>query len=326
METSHPYSNLTPDLIMEAVDNLGLHCDGRLLALNSYENRVYQVGIDEESPLIAKFYRPERWSREQILEEHAFTLEMADLDIPVVPPIIHDDKTLFHHAGFEFALYPRRGGHAPELDNLDNLVILGRYLGRIHRAGLQRPFSHRPTITIEDYGARSHQFLLKTFIPEELREAYDTLCQDLLTRIRQIFHEVGSFRSLRLHGDCHAGNILWRDDLPNFVDFDDARMGPAIQDLWMMLSGDRMNQTLQLDALLEGYNEFAEFDFRELRLIESLRTLRLMHYNAWLGKRWDDPAFPKNFPWFNTVNFWSEHILELREQLALLDEPVLMLH
>jgi Ser/Thr protein kinase RdoA (MazF antagonist) len=326
METSHPYSSLTPDLIMEAVDSLGLLCDGRLLALNSYENRVYQVGIDEESPLIAKFYRPERWSREQILEEHAFTLEMAALDIPVVPPIIHDDQTLFHHAGFDFALYPRRGGHAPELDNLDNLVILGRHLGRIHRAGRQRPFGYRPTITIEDYGAHSHQFLLKSFIPEDLKEAYDTLCQDLLTRIRQIFHEVGAFQCLRLHGDCHAGNILWRDDLPNFVDFDDARMGPAIQDLWMMLSGDRMNQTLQLDALLEGYNEFAEFDFRELRLIESLRTLRLMHYNAWLGKRWDDPAFPKNFPWFNTPNFWSEHILELREQLALLDEPVLMLH
>jgi Ser/Thr protein kinase RdoA (MazF antagonist) len=325
MTDTHPYEKLTPDTMLEAVENLGLLTDGRLLALNSYENRVYQIGIEEETPVIAKFYRPNRWSREQILEEHAFTLEMADLDIPVVPPVMLKDTTLFHYAGFDYSVYPRRGGHAPELDNLDNLTILGRYMGRIHSAGRQRPFVHRPAITIEDFGINSYQFLLEAFIPAELRNPYETLCQDLITRIKQIFHEVGAFQSLRLHGDCHTGNILWRDDLPNFVDFDDARMGPAIQDLWMMLSGDRMNQTLQLDAILEGYNEFASFDFRELRLIESLRTLRLIHYNAWLAKRWDDPAFPRNFPWFNTVNFWSAHILELREQLSLLDEPVLML-
>ncbi len=326
MNSPHPFEKLTPDLLLNAVESVGQPSDGRLLALNSYENRVYQIGQEDGDPIIGKFYRPNRWSKAQILEEHAYTIELADLDLPVVPPLVIDGNTLFEYGDFMFALYSRRGGHAPELDNLDNLTILGRYLGRIHQAGAQRLFTHRPALTLEDFGQRSYEFLLEHFIPNELKPSFQSLCEDLLEKLWQIFHEVGDYQSIRLHGDCHGGNILWRDNLPNFVDFDDARMGPAIQDLWMMLSGEPMEQTQQFAAIMEGYDEFARFDFRELRLIEPLRTLRLLHYNAWIAKRWDDPAFPRNFPWFNTMSFWSEHILELREQMALLDEPVIQLH
>ncbi|MGQ9425738.1 serine/threonine protein kinase [Gilvimarinus sp. F26214L] len=321
---NHPYEALTPDRVIDAVEAQGYLSDARILALNSYENRVYQVGMEEGPPLIAKFYRPNRWTDEQIIEEHQFTLELADLDIPVVPPLVNaEGQSLHHHGGFRLALYPREGGHAPELDQLDNLMVMGRFLGRIHAAGQQRAFKTRPEVNIQSYAIDSYEFLRGgDFIPLELEAAYCTLCEDLIARVEQIFSEV-QYRSIRLHGDCHPGNILWREDRPHFVDFDDARSGPAIQDLWMLLSGERDQQSLQMQKLLEGYQQFCDLDLAELQLVESLRSLRIMHYAAWLARRWDDPAFPMNFPWFNTQRYWSQHILELREQLAALNEPPL---
>ena len=323
---THPYDQLTPNRVLDAVERLGHHCDARILPLNSYENRVYQVGIEQAEPLIAKFYRPQRWSDRQILEEHAFSAELAALDIPVVPPLANGGgETLFCHCDFRFALFPRRGGRAPELDNPDNLEILGRYLGRIHAAGKTAPFRHRPTIDVQSYAVDSFQLLRGSdFVPMELATAYRTLAEDLIARLQALFGGV-NYNSIRLHGDCHPGNILWRDQLPHFVDFDDCRNGPAIQDLWMLLSGDRRQQTGQLDALLRGYRQFCDFDPAELPLIEGLRTLRIMHYAAWLARRWHDPAFPQAFPWFNTARYWGEHILELREQMAALQEPALSL-
>lgn len=324
-DDSHPYQALTPDRVIAAVESQGYLSDARILALNSYENRVYQVGIEDATPLIAKFYRPGRWSDEQILEEHGFTHELADLEIPVVPPMVNaDGSSLFHFEGFRVALYPRQGGHAPELDQLDNLVVLGRFLGRIHAAGAQRSFAYRPTVDIQSYGIDSYEYLREQqFLPAELEKAYCSLCEDLIQAVERNFARI-SYTPIRLHGDCHPGNILWRDERPHFVDFDDARSGPAIQDLWMLLSGDRDQQSLQMQKILEGYEQFCDFNTAELSLIESLRTLRIMHYAAWLARRWGDPAFPMNFPWFNSSRYWSEHILELREQLAALNEPPLV--
>lgn len=324
---SHAYERLTPDLVLDAVESCGHLSDARVLALNSYENRVYQVGIEGESPLIAKFYRPGRWSDDQILEEHAFTQALKELEISVVPPIADDaGHTLREFSGFRFALYPRQGGHAPNLDDFDVLLSLGRVLGRIHALGMARPFLHRPALDVESFGESSYEFLLsQEFIPASLRESYRTLGADLLARIKTVFART-SFTPIRLHGDCHPGNILWRGEAPHFVDFDDARKGPAIQDLWMLLSGEREQQTLQLAEILEGYREFCDFDLAELPLIEALRSLRIMHYSAWLAQRWSDPAFPRHFPWFNTERYWGEHILELREQLAALQEPPLVIY
>lgn len=318
---THVYAGLTPDRIIDAVEAQGYPSDARILALNSYENRVYQVGQDQGPPLIAKFYRPERWSDEQILEEHRFILELWELDIPVVPPLQNaSGQSLFYFEGFRLALFPRQGGHAPELDHMQNLVVLGRFLGRIHAAGQQRPFQFRPRVDVKSYGVDSFHFLRENnFIPMELEQAYTSLAEDLIARVEQIFDQV-NYASIRLHGDCHPGNILWREERPHFVDFDDARSGPAVQDLWMLLSGDREQQSIQMQNLLRGYDQFCEFNLAELRLVESLRTLRIMHYAAWLARRWDDPAFPMNFPWFNTQRYWSQHILELREQLAALNE------
>ena len=328
--SAHPYDSLTPDTVLDAVESQGYISDARILALNSYENRVYQVGIEDSVPLIAKFYRPGRWSDAQIIEEHSFTEELAELEIPVVPPSRNtENKTLLSHTThegnqFRFTLYPRKGGQAPELDNLDNLLILGRHIGRIHAVGKKEKFQHRPDISIQSYAVDSYQFLLQQqFIPDELVQAYSSLCEDLIEKMERIFGLV-EYQPFRLHGDCHPGNILWRDDNPNFVDFDDSRNGPAIQDLWMLLSGDRQQQTIQLSEVLEGYQQFCDFNLSELALIESLRTMRIMHYAAWLARRWDDPAFPYNFTWFNTLRYWSEHILELREQLAAMDEPTLV--
>jgi len=311
---------------MDAVETQSFCCDCRTFALNSYENRVYQVGIEEGQPLIAKFYRPGRWSAEQILEEHRFCFELVEHELPVVAPWRNaDGESLFHHKGFRFALYPRQGGHAPEFDNLDNLLILGRMLGRIHHIGAVQPFSHRPVLDSASFGHASVVLLMERFIPEEYRPSYGAVTGQLLEVIDGIMAEVGPVSYIRSHGDCHAGNILWRDNAPHFVDFDDARMAPAVQDLWMMLSGDRQRQTAQLEALMEGYREFCAFDPRELRLIEVLRALRMLHYSAWIASRWDDPAFPGAFPWFNTVRYWGEQILALREQLAVLEEPPLEL-
>lgn len=324
------YQQLTPDTVINAIESVGYWSDSRILPLNSYENRVYQVGIEDESPistggipLIAKFYRPQRWTDEQILEEHQFTQMLLDLDIPVVPPLAFENKTLLNYGGYRFALYPRRGGQAPELDNGDHLEVIGRFMGRIHSVGKTEAFQHRPSITVEAYAHDSRRFLLEhEFIPASLVPAYETITRDLITRIEHAFATT-SYKTIRLHGDCHPGNILWRDEHAHFVDFDDARNGPAIQDLWMLLSGDYQQRCLQLADILEGYTEFCDFDPIELRLIEPLRAMRLLHYAAWLARRWDDPAFPHNFPWFNTERYWAEHVLSLREQLATLEEPVL---
>ena len=321
----HPFQNLIPGFIMDAVESLGFRCDCRTSPLNSYENRVYQVGLEEGEPFIAKFYRPGRWSDAQIIEEHRFCIELAEHELPVVAPWKNGDcETLFHYEGFRFALYPRQGGRAPEFDNLDNLPVLGRMLGRIHRIGAVRPFERRPTLDSRSFGHASVELIRERFIPEEYRESYTAVTGQLLQEIDAITAEAGP-HYIRAHGDCHAGNILWRDGAPHFVDFDDARMAPAVQDLWMMLSGERERQTAQLAALIEGYSEFNEFNPAELRLIEPLRALRMLHYSAWLARRWEDPIFPVTFPWFNTVRYWGEHILELREQLAALAEPPLEL-
>ncbi|PLX89696.1 MAG: serine/threonine protein kinase [Desulfuromonas sp.] len=326
MNSAHPFERLTPDFIMDAVESQGYRCDCRTLALNSYENRVYQVGIEDEAPLIAKFYRPERWSDEQICEEHQFCFELVEQELPVVAPLVNTQgESLFVFDGFRFALFPRMGGHAPELDNLDSLRVLGRLMGRIHLVGSCRPFAHRPRLDSYSYGHQSVAFLLDRFVPQDYRQSYQSLTTDLLAAVDDIVGSVGLLHVLRVHGDCHAGNMLWRNQSPHFVDFDDARTAPAIQDLWMFLSGDRARQQVQLAELVAGYEEFSSFRAEELPLIEVLRTLRMLHYSAWLARRWDDPAFRNAFPWFNTPAYWGEHILELREQFSLLQEPPLRL-
>lgn len=322
----HPYDRLTPDRVIDAVESAGYPCDARLLALNSYENRVYQVGIEDGEPLIAKFYRPGRWLDEQIAEEHAFSLELQDAEISVVAPLVDADGTSLHSfEGFRFALFPRRGGYPPELDNMDSLLVLGRTLGRIHAVGASARFRSRPTLNIEDMLTRNREYLLENFIPRDLQPAYSTLTRDLLAEVTGIYGKVRDVDMIRVHGDCHVGNILWRDDCAHFVDLDDCCMAPAVQDLWMCLSGERHERELQLAELVEGYNEFFDFEPRQLRWIESLRTLRLVNYAGWLGKRWTDPAFPRSFTWFNSERYWANHILELREQLSALQEEPLRL-
>lgn len=321
---THPFETLTPDFIMDAIESQGYVCDGRNLALNSYENRVYQIGIEDDSPIIAKFYRPERWSDAQILEEHEFSYELTEQELPVVSPLKNEqDISLHEHHNFRFSLFERKGGHAPELDYQDNLLILGRLLARMHLTGARKPFEYRPSINIQSYGYDSVSFISKNFIPSELKLAYDSLTRDVLNALEQSIQKTATVKSIRVHGDCHAGNMLWRDENPNFVDFDDSRMAPAVQDIWMLLSGSREQQGVQLNKILDGYFEFNDFDMAELHLIEVFRTLRIMYYSAWLARRWEDPAFPHSFPWFNTTRYWEEHILELREQFAALNEPAI---
>lgn len=325
MSDGHPYEQLTPDMVIDAVESTGRLSDLRIFPLNSYENRVYQVGIEDSDPLIVKFYRPKRWTDQQIQEEHDFSKALFEQEIPVVPAMEDEQgKTLFEFKGFRFSLYRRQGGHAPELDNMDSLMMLGRLVARIHAVGAQQDFTVRPTLDIKSFGEDSYQFISEHFIPAELRTAYTSLCEDLLKGITELYQQ-RAIKHIRVHGDCHSGNILWRGDTPHFVDLDDARMAPAMQDVWMFLSGDRSMQTAQIAEIVDGYNEFYDFDPSQLRLVEPLRSLRIMHYSAWLARRWEDPAFPRNFPWFNSVRYWSDHILELREQLALLNEPPLRL-
>ena len=318
------FATLSPDLVLDALDSVGLRGDGRLLALNSYENRVYQVGMEDGPPVVAKFYRPQRWSQAQILEEHAFSRQLADEEIPVVPAMMLDGATLHRHAGFRFAVFARHGGRAPELDNSETLEWLGRFIGRIHAVGQRTPFATRPALDIATFGEEPRDFLLANgFIPDELKASYTGTVAHALDGVRRCFDRAGDVRLLRLHGDCHVGNVLWTDAGPHFVDFDDSRTGPAIQDLWMLLSGERADMVRQCGDLLAGYEDFCDFDAREMHLVEALRTLRLIHYAAWLARRWDDPAFPVAFPWFNTQRYWQDRILELREQIALMDEPPL---
>jgi Ser/Thr protein kinase RdoA (MazF antagonist) len=323
--SEHPYDRLTPDTVIDAVESTGRLSDARLLALNSYENRVYQVGIEDAPPLIAKFYRPGRWSREQILEEHSFSLELQAAEISVVAPLVDDSGSSLHqYENFLFALFTRRGGYPPELDNLDNLLVLGRTLGRIHGVGKASDFAHREHICVQRMLADNREFLLQDFIPRALRPAYESLTADLLREVVARY-QPDDGDEIRIHGDCHVGNILWRDDVAHFVDLDDCMMAPAVQDLWMFLNGERHERELQLSELVEGYSEFCDFDPGQLRWVEPLRTLRLVNYAAWVARRWEDPAFPKAFTWFNTERYWAEHILELREQLAALQEEPLRL-
>ncbi|MGA7801100.1 MAG: serine/threonine protein kinase [Gammaproteobacteria bacterium] len=324
-QDSAPYHQLGPDTVLAAVESCGYCTDGRFLALNSYENRVYQIGLEDQPPLVAKFYRPGRWNDAAILEEHHFALELAEREIPMVAPLTDSaGATLHGYQGFRFALFPRRGGRWPELDVRDNRLWLGRFIGRIHAVGAARPFQHRPALDTQSFGVESVRFVLQNgLLPAHMEEAYRTLTEDLLRQIETRFEMVGTTRRLRLHGDCHPGNILWTDAGPHFVDLDDCRSGPAVQDLWMLLSGPREEMALQLGDILEGYTQFFDFDPLELHLIEPLRTLRMLHYAAWLARRWSDPAFPMAFPWFGLPRYWEDHVLALREQAAALDEPPL---
>ncbi len=324
MIATAPYAGLTPETVLDALEGAGLRGDGRLLALNSYENRVYQVWLEDGGSVVAKFYRPGRWSDAQILEEHAFVHELDEHEIPAVAPLVLEGRTLAEHAGFRFTVFPRRGGRTPELERRGTLEWIGRFIGRIHAIGAVRPFAQRPALDAESFGREPRDWLLQNgFLPADLLEAWSSAAELALQGVVQCHERAGALRGIRLHGDCHASNVLWTDQGPHFVDFDDARTGPAVQDLWMLLSGERADMTRQLGDVLAGYEQFHAFDPRELHLVEALRTLRLIHYSAWIARRWDDPAFPAAFPWFNTQRYWQDRILELREQIALMDEAPL---
>ena len=323
-----PFSTLTPDSLLDAVEGIGLRPDGRLLALNSYENRVYQVYMEEGAPRVVKFYRAGRWSDAAILEEHAFSTELAAAELPVVAPLSIDGWTLHHHGDLRFAVFPRQGGRAPEFDRSETREWMGRFIGRIHAIGETRAFSERGEINLHSFGEEPRDYLHHgRFLPPDLAAVYFGVVAQALDGVRRCYDRAGDVARLRLHGDCHVGNVLWVEEGkghgPWFFDFDDSRMGPAAQDLWMLLSGPREEQSRQLADVLAGYEDFHDFDTRELHLVEALRTLRLIHYAGWLARRWDDPAFPSAFPWFNTTRYWEERILELREQIALMQEPPL---
>ena len=319
-----PYADLGPEAVLDAVESVGPRCDGRLLQLNSFENRVFQLGLEDGGSCIAKFYRPGRWSDAAILEEHAFSLELAAREIPVVPPRVLHGATLHRHGNHRFALFDRQGGRTPEIEQEAVLERIGRFLGRTHAVGAEAGYAHRPPLEPGVFGDESRDFLLQgDWIPPELREAWTVVADLALRGVHQAWAGAGAIRMLRVHADCHAGNLLWTDEGPHFVDFDDSRCAPAVQDLWMLLGGDPQDMRRQLDALLRGYEMFREFDPRELRLVEPLRTLRLLHYSAWIARRWHDPAFPAAFPWFGGARYWQDRILELREQVALMQEPPL---
>ena len=331
-ERPRPYEGLTPDAVLDALESVGVRGDGRLLSLNSYENRVYQVSLEEGGYVVAKFYRPGRWSDAQILEEHEFALELQGREIPVVAPQAAGGRTLHEFDAFRFAIYPRRGGRTPELEDEKVLEWIGRFLGRIHAVGAAGRFEHRPALTPETFGTESRDWLVASgMVPADIADVWAGVVDEALEKARDKFDEVPGLKTLRLHGDCHVGNILWteqgnRSDAlsgPHFVDLDDARTGPAVQDLWMLLPGDRASAEKSLKSLLGGYRNFFDFNPEELHLLEALRTLRLIHYSAWLARRWDDPAFPAAFPWFGTQRYWQDRILELREQTAAMDEPPL---
>jgi Ser/Thr protein kinase RdoA (MazF antagonist) len=314
------FSELNPSLILDAIESVGIMVDSGLLALNSYENRVYQFIADDKKRYVVKFYRPQRWSENQILEEHSFSIELAEHEIPVVAPLIVSGKSLHSFQGYYFAVFPSVGGRQFEVDNLDHLEWMGRFIGRIHAVAQSSNFIYRPTLSIEEYlNAPLVELAQSKLLPDYLHDAFFTIIQQVVELTKQRYT---STHNIRLHGDCHPGNILWRDG-PTFVDLDDCRSGPAVQDLWMMLSGDRMQQSLQMSILVEAYEEFAEFDKRQLLLVEPLRAMRMVHYMAWLSKRWQDPAFPQAFPWFAEGKYWEQQILSLKEQFSTLQEPPL---
>ena len=340
----HAFESLTPDVVMDALASVGLYGDGRLLALSSYENRVYQLHLEDGPAVVAKFYRPQRWTEAQILEEHAFSAELMAAEIPVIGPLVLGGSTLHHFGGFAFSVSPSRGGRAPELDDPDVLEWIGRFLARIHTVGAARPFASRPALDLQTFGIDSRDWLLKNEqVPLDVQSAWAKASQHALDLIAKFDCLDGSqrpqqadteaIRRIRLHGDCHPGNILWTPlespasagPGPHFVDLDDARSGPAVQDMWMLLSGYRQQRTRQLGALVDGYEQFRHFDRRELALIEPLRTLRLIHYSAWLARRWDDPAFPINFPWFGSSDYWQGQVQMLEEQMeAMQEEPLVV--
>ncbi len=333
----HAYAALTPDVVLDALSSVGLWGDGRLNPLSSYENRVYQVWLEDGSKVVTKFYRPSRWSDAQIAEEHEFSLQLADAEVPAVAPLLLNGASVHHHAGFSFSVSPWRGGRQPDLDDWDVLEWIGRFLARIHTVGAAQSFVQRPSISVHDFGQEPHDWLMqRNAIPPAQRAAWSDACQRAIGQICQIIDPsnatghfaAGDYQSIRLHGDCHPGNVLWvppdsTGGGPHFVDLDDARSGPAVQDLWMLLSGDRAQQTAQLSTLIEGYEQFRPFDRRELALIEPLRTLRLIHYSAWLARRFDDPIFPIHFPWFGSEAYWNEQTqLLLRQIEAMKDDPL----
>lgn len=319
----HPYDALTPDVLLDAMEAAGFVINGRIFPLNSYENRVYQVGIEDSPSVIAKFYRPGRWNRAQIAEEHAFSHELEDAEVPVVAPMkLAKGDSIFEHEGFYIAVFPQRGGQAPDTSEQDMLWRLGQWLGQLHNIGANKPFHERPALDlIAGLEANTRYLAESGLIPNDLRPAWDSLIPELISHCRARIDDAGPVDTLRIHGDCHAGNILVRDEQMLFVDLDDCRQGPAIQDLWLLLNGDEHQQALQFSELLEGYETFREFNRRERFLIEPLRCYRQISHAAWLARRWDDPAFPKFFPWFGQARFWSDHILALREQLAALQAP-----
>lgn len=325
--STHPYDTLTPDALLDAMEQAGFAVSGRLFALNSYENRVYQVGLEDARPVIAKFYRPGRWTEAQIREEHSFTLELQEADIPVVAPMaMPSGDTLGKHQGFLFAVFPQRGGQAPDTSVTDTLYRLGQWLGQIHNIGARTRFRHRTEMSLLEGIESANRVLLEgNWIPEDLRPAWDSLIPDLIRGCAARIEDAGETEALRIHGDCHAGNILCRDEQMLFVDFDDCRTGPAIQDMWLLLNGEDAERGAQLGELLEGYEMFRDFNRRERHLIEPLRCYRQISHCAWLARRWDDPAFPRFFPWFAQPRFWSDQILSLREQLAALQSPSLAL-
>lgn len=321
-QNATPYDGLTPDTILDAMDSCGFDCDGSLLALNSFENRVYQLRQEDGSFVVVKFYRPGRWSDAAIAEEHSFSFELVDHDLPIVAPLKRDGETLFTHQDFRFAVFPRQGGHPPDLEIEEQFTVLSRTLARIHAVGAAGQFKHRAEFSAHRLGHESRKFLLdNNWLPLELEPAYETITSALLETIDDSLPEIGN--NIRIHGDCHLGNVLWRYDAPHFVDLDDCLSGPPVQDLWMLLSGERDDREGQLKRLLDAYLPFYELDLASLRSVESLRTLRIMHHAAWLARRWNDPAFPLAFPWFDSEKYWSSHILELREQQAMLQEQPL---
>ncbi len=317
------FDALTPDFMWYALESIGIRAESGFLPLNSYENRVYQFTDEERRRYVVKFYRPERWSNEQIQEEHDFTLELIDNEIPVAPPVRINGNTLHHYQGYGFALFKSVGGRQFEVDNLEQLEGVGRFLGRIHKVGSRQAFQHRPTIGLQEYLYQPREILQNAnMIPMHLENSFFNDLDMLIKAIEN--HWQDSFTTIRLHGDCHPGNILWRDG-PMFVDLDDSRNGPAVQDLWMLLNGERQDKLMQLDIILEAYQEFCDFNAAELKLIEPLRGLRMVHYMAWLAKRWHDPAFPLAFPWFNEPKYWEGQVLAFKEQIASLEEAPLSL-